>query len=159
MKWLVILLLVLVVFGVAVAIYARSYAIDAAALHVEPADVTPPSSPNFALAAGDTARTNIGDLAETAALLDQEIGRLNGARIAGDLAQGHATYVFRSRFFGFPDVMSIRLREGVGSGDSFARPEGETITYVDLYSRALMGFSDLGVNQRRLDRLTEPLRP
>jgi uncharacterized protein (DUF1499 family) len=60
--------------------------------------------------------------------------------IAGDLAEGHMTYVARSRLMGFPDAISVRLVP-VGEG-----------TRVEVYSRSRFGYSDMGVNAARVER-------
>ena len=122
-------------------------------LHVDPATVAPPGSPNFVLRRGEGAASLTASVAETAAQLDAVIARAGGVRLAGDLAQGHASYVFRSRIFGFPDVLSIRLSDA-GATERLA--EG-AITEIEVFSRALLGYSDMGVNRARLDRLLSQL--
>ncbi|MEM9755146.1 MAG: hypothetical protein AAF914_04090, partial [Pseudomonadota bacterium] len=82
--------------------------------HVDPADVTPPESPNFALHRGEDAFVAEGSLAEVAAALTAVADTRGAERIAGDLAAGHATFVERSRLVGFPDAISIRLTEADG---------------------------------------------
>ena len=56
--------------------------------------------------------------------------------LAGSVAEGHITYVVRSRVFGFPDYIS-------------AKQEGEDLA---ILSRLRFGGSDLGVNRSRLDQ-------
>lgn len=131
----------------AAAITIRLWPIDAAAQHVDPAQATPPSTPNFVLLTGDQAPAFPILQAELAATLARALIDEGGQRIAGDLAQGHATYLFRSRLFGFPDLVSITLT-----------PEGPG-TRVQIFSRSLMGHGDMGVNRARVDRLTRALAP
>lgn len=50
-----------------------------------------------------------------------------------------ATYVQRSRFFRFPDIVDVRVL-----------PHGEAGSTVALYSRAVYGIRDFGVNERRV---------
>ena len=121
--------------------------------HVDPATVEPPTSPNFVLRRGAGAASLTASLAQTAEQLDAVIGRAGGVLLAGDLAQGHASYVFRSRIFGFPDVLSIRLTD---ASVTERLAEG-AITEIEVFSRALMGYGDLGVNRARLDRLLSQL--
>lgn len=123
--------------------------------HVDPATITPPTSPNFALRRGEGAASLAASLEETADRLTDVLTAAGGQPLAGDLAAGHASFVFRSRLMGFPDVVSIRLR------DASARerlPEG-ALTEIDIYSRALLGYSDLGVNRARVDALLTALAP
>jgi uncharacterized protein (DUF1499 family) len=60
--------------------------------------------------------------------------------IGGSPAEGHMTYVARSRIMGFPDAISIRLVP-VGEG-----------TRMEIFSRSRFGYSDMGVNAARVER-------
>lgn len=55
-------------------------------------------------------------------------------------AQLEASFVARSRIFGFPDVILLRVT-----------PQGEAASDLTLHSSSLYGYSDLGVNRRRLE--------
>ena len=60
--------------------------------------------------------------------------------VAGSTETGRITYVQRSAIFGFPDYISVTAVETeAGSG-------------LILWSRSRYGYSDLGVNQARLQR-------
>ena len=61
-------------------------------------------------------------------------------RIAGDPADGFATYVQRSALWGFPDIVSAR---------AVADADGARLA---LWSRSRFGYSDLGVNAARVAR-------
>ena len=149
--WQIILVLLLVVVaGAAVGIRLMPVPVT---LHVDPATVDPPASPNFVLRRGEGAASLTASVAQTAAQLHVVILQDGGVLLAGDLAQGHASYVFRSRVFGFPDVLSVRLRDA-GATERLA--EG-AITEIDVLSRAVLGYSDMGVNRARLDRLLSQL--
>jgi len=149
--WQILLILVvLVVLGAAIGI--RLMPVPVAA-HVDPATVEPPASPNFALRRGDGAASLTAPLDQTAARLQTIIAGEGGVLLAGDLAEGHASYVFRSRLFGFPDVVSIRLSD---ASERARLPQG-ALTEIEVFSRALMGYSDLGVNSARVDRLLQAL--
>lgn len=50
------------------------------------------------------------------------------------------SFVQRSLIFGFPDVITMRI---------FARPENRST--LAIYSRSRYGFSDFGVNKRRIE--------
>ena len=51
-----------------------------------------------------------------------------------------ASFVVRSRVFGFPDVILLRVT-----------PQGEAASTLTLHSSSLYGYSDFGVNRRRLE--------
>ncbi len=137
----------------AIAVAVRLVPVRVEVHHVDPATVTPPSSPNFVLLRGEEAASHPADVAETARRLDAAIVGAGGTRLAGDLAQGHASYVFRTRIMGFPDVVSIRLL------DASARerlPDG-ALTEIEIFSRSLIGYGDMGVNRARVLRLLSNL--
>lgn len=58
-----------------------------------------------------------------------------------------ATYVVRSFIMGFPDFLSIKIEEDT--------PKTSTIK---LFSRSKFGYSDLGVNRKRIQGLLFSLR-
>lgn len=60
-------------------------------------------------------------------------------RIAGGPQLLFATYVQRSAVFGFPDYISVRA------------VEGEDGAALAIWSRSRFGYSDLGVNRRRVE--------
>ncbi len=140
MRFLVILGVFILAAALAAAIWFRVVPMPAATWHVEPADVTPPQSPNHDLRLGPRAPVLAAPLAEVAARLDA-VARGVGARIiAGDAGAGHVTYVVRSRIMGFPDAVSVRLVPVEGG------------TRAEMFSRSRYGYSDMGVNAARLDR-------
>lgn len=53
--------------------------------------------------------------------------------------QLQAQYVVRSRVFNFPDLLAFRVL-----------PRGEATSTLVLYTRSLYGYSDLGVNRKRV---------
>lgn len=61
--------------------------------------------------------------------------------VAGGPSEGRATYVTRSKLWGFPDYTTV---ESDGSG-------------VRIFGRLVFGRSDLGVNAARVDRWIETL--
>lgn len=115
--------------------------------HVDPSTISPPNRPNFDLRRGDEARVFGGTLAQTAERLQRAIDAEGGRLIGGDLAEGHASYLFRTRLMGYPDILSIRLEENSDG------------TRIDLFARALIGYRDFGVNRARVDRLLRGLHP
>ncbi len=57
-------------------------------------------------------------------------------RLAGHPDDGMVTYISRSKFWGFPDYTTARLRAG----------------RLEIYGRLRFGRSDFGVNATRIDR-------
>jgi hypothetical protein len=113
----------------------------------EPGTWTPPPHPagreaeSYERLVGADAPRFPGTPLEVALRLDRgrqgRPGRTDRRRSGG---RAFVTYVARSRVFGFPDAVSIRLH-----------PEGDA-TRVDIFSRsALRGF-DWGVNASRVAR-------
>ncbi len=68
-------------------------------------------------------------------------------RLAGSVEAGHATYVARSKIWGFPDYISVR-----------ALPDGDGARLAIL-SRLRFGQDDMGVNQARVRRWLSALQP
>jgi hypothetical protein len=147
MRILLLLAAILVAAIVAGAVWFRLAPMPAETWHVDPAEADPPRTPNFELRAGEAAPRIPRDMATLAARLDAVAEADGGRLIAGDLAQGHATYVVRSRIMGFPDAVSIRLH-----------PEGEA-TRVEIFSRSRFGHSDMGVNAARVARWIDAATP
>jgi uncharacterized protein (DUF1499 family) len=137
---ILILVALVAVAVIGAAVYFRTAAMPPEVWHVDPAAVTPPASPNFELRTGDRAPVFDAGPDVMAARIDA-IATAEGAEmIAGDLAEGHMTYVARTRIMGFPDAVSIRLVP-VASG-----------TRVEIFSRSRFGYSDMGVNAARVER-------
>ena len=81
---------------------------------------------------------------EVAAGSDVTERRWDAATLTGD-------YVERSKLMRYPDLITVQVR-----------PLGRTRSTLAIYSRSVYGYSDRGVNQRRvrhwLDRLSEAAR-
>ncbi|NPD20831.1 DUF1499 domain-containing protein [Alterinioella nitratireducens] len=118
--------------------------------HVDPETASRPSTPNAYILRdrdGD-APAHVTPLSpsDTAAALHRIVMSLpHTTRIAGDLAQGHATYVARTPLMRFPDAVSIKLTPA-GSG-----------TRVAIFSRSRFGQSDFGANRARVARIVAAL--
>jgi len=95
---------------------------EAGALLV-PGDVTSPLPPEQLLARFD------------AIVLDQP----RSTTLAGSVDDLHISYVVRSKWFGFPDYVTVR---------ALPTATGSTLAVL---SRLRFGFSDAGVNRARLD--------
>ncbi|MCA8878475.1 MAG: DUF1499 domain-containing protein [Rhodobacteraceae bacterium] len=64
--------------------------------------------------------------------------------LAGSVADGMITYVARSRWFGFPDYVSVR-----------ALPDGQGGSRLALFARQRFGRADMGVNRARTEAWLE----
>ncbi len=147
MRILLLLILGVALVVVGAAFYFRSVSMPPADWHIDPSTATPPTTPNYALRVGSDAPVVVASPADTAAALDA-IARAEGAlRIAGDLGDGFATYVQRTRLMGYPDAISIRLS---AEGDG---------TRIDIFSRSRFGHSDWGVNRARVARWIAAVAP
>jgi uncharacterized protein (DUF1499 family) len=146
MRIALILLAVLVLAILGAALYFRMVPMPADTWHVDPASVTPPASPNYELRVGDAAP--VFDLTpdDLAARLDAAATAEGADPIGGSLAEGHVTYVARSRLMGYPDAISVRLTP-LAQG-----------TRMEIYSRARFGYSDMGVNAARVARWIQTVR-
>lgn len=142
----ILILLALGVLGMAaISIFVRLAPTDPQSWHVDPVAADDPG-PGGVRLAGGTAPVWQTSPSELAAALDRAmLSRPRTRRIAGDPASGHATYVFRSLIFGFPDYLTARAVEIPGG----AR--------LDVLSRSRFGGSDLGANAAMVDALIEDL--
>lgn len=140
-----------ILFAVVVAFFVGSIAIvrsmnhDVAQWHVDPQTAPDPSTPNWyrAVPDGENAApvfdVSASDLSSAfdRVVNDQpRIELLQDDRASG----GPVTWVQRSALFGFPDYISVTF---VPAGD------GSTSTLA-VFSRARVGQSDLGVNEKRV---------
>ncbi len=134
--------------------YVRYAGHDPAKWHVDPLTATSPSSPNSyrigpehgahgAVEAPDAVApvwsVSVDELASTFDSLVTADARVDV--IAGSAADGHVTYVQRSKTMAYPDYISVRFID-LGDGTST----------LAAFSRARYGYSDLGVNKQRLER-------
>jgi uncharacterized protein (DUF1499 family) len=131
--------LAIVAFGI-LGVYIRVAPLPAAVWHVDPAIAQAPASPNFDLRQGPAAPVIAAPMADIAGRITRIVQDEGGVSLAGDITQGFATYVMRTRVMRFPDVVSIRL---TAQGDG---------TRVEIFSRSRFGYSDFGVNMARVDR-------
>jgi uncharacterized protein (DUF1499 family) len=111
--------------------YVRFAPSDPDRWHVDPSIASDPGR-------GGVLRKITSDLAAFDAIIR------TGPRVrvlTGAVAEGHITYVTRSRVFGFPDYITVKQ---IG-------PE------LIILSRLRFGRSDMGVNAARLNNWLEPL--
>lgn len=111
-------------------------------------DLHRPSSPNTALAApaGFVPAPDIvlSDFANPAQVLWAAVGRAAAAQprtypLEDKPAQMEGSWVARSALLNFPDIVNAQ-----------ALPSGEGKSQLILYSHSVYGYSDFGVNRRRL---------
>jgi uncharacterized protein (DUF1499 family) len=131
------------------ALWVRLAPDDPGVWHVDPVTAQSTGKPNEAFRRGEDAPF----FAESPSALMSRLDAMATAeprtsRLAGDPQDGFATYVQRSALWGFPDYVSAR-----------AVPEDGGARLV-LWSRSRYGYSDMGVNearvQRWLDALSQP---
>lgn len=147
MRIVIVILALLVAAFVGAAVYFRFAPMPPEVWHVDPAEAEMPASPNAERRVGDDAPRIPGTLPEVAVRLAAVAGADGARLIAGDLSEGFATYVARSRIMGYPDAISVRLHD-----------EGD-VTRVDVFSRARFGYSDMGVNAARVARWIDAATP
>lgn len=131
---------------------------DLTAVQADPVSVTTTGSPNWALAAPREIKTATMPTQEVpifATGAEELLGYLDTVALADDRVEAldpawtttrpARAYVQRSSTFGFPDVISVEAID-LGAGDA-----GQRASLV-IYSQAVYGYSDLGVNRERLER-------
>jgi uncharacterized protein (DUF1499 family) len=148
-KYVILALVALAVFGLG---YIRLAPDDVAQWHVDPQTVKRGPKPNqFVLRDGDgDAESPVFDMSadDLAQVFDDyALSRPRVTRLAGDPQQLWVTYIQRSKWFGFPDYISVR-----------ALPAEAGRSALVIYSRARYGGSDLGVNEARIAKWIDGLR-
>lgn len=140
LKMILLALLVIVIAGMA---YVRLAPHDTARWHLDPRRVARPATPNFHLLRmvdGDAPAPLFNIAPKPLAERVHAIATADGATLlAGSVAEGHMTYLSRSRLMGYPDYTTV-LIEPAGDG-----------SMVTAFARARFGHSDIGVNRARLE--------
>lgn len=136
----------LVLAAAAAAAWVRLAPEDPALWHVDPLTAPDTGRPNAwrVLPEGGDAVAPVFDLPPVAlaARLDAiALAEPRTRRLAGSPEALHATYVQRSRLWGFPDYVSVRVLDA-----------GEGRSTLAIFSRARFGQSDLGVNRARVEK-------
>jgi uncharacterized protein (DUF1499 family) len=81
------------------------------------------------------------DRATLRAIWEDVIGEMPRVAVVGTFAEGwQIAYVQRSAVFRFPDLVSVEFRDAATGSST-----------VSVYSRSVYGYSDLGVNKKRVD--------
>jgi len=139
----VLVLLLVVILGFAA--YVRLAPSKSTVWHVDPLSVSAPAKPNHDLMRNEGGTRPAVSFAEAPAdllgRLDQIAKATPGVSVlAGSPAEGHVTYVARSVLWGFPDYVSVKAVENASGGSDLV-----------AFSRARFGYSDMGVNGKRMD--------
>lgn len=150
MRILVFSVVFVLVFLLVVSVFIRLAPMHPDQWHVDPSSATPPNSPNYALLIGENAPVVSGSVQDLSARVAQ-IAQDNGWQvIGGDAQAGFVTYVTRSRVFGFPDAISIKLSAAQSEGDAER-------SRIEIFSRSRFGYDDLGANEEHVAKLLRPL--
>ena len=122
--------------------YSRLAVIEADRWHVDPVKAPDPAiSGHRSLPGPDSPRyAGPPDKVMAAVVRAAEAERLVSV-LAGDTASAWITFAFRSRVFGFVDVMSVRAVEMDGG------------VQLAVYARSHIGGCDYGVNEARVERI------
>ncbi len=125
--------------------YVRLAPSDPARWHVDPVTARKPSRPNSWLLRpeGGDGQAPIYDMSaqRLAVLFDGFVsGQPRISRLAGGPDEGMMTYVGRSRIIGYPDYITVRI---IALGDGRSS--------MAIWSRARFGYSDGGMNRRRVE--------
>lgn len=150
MKRVLAALAVLILIGCAgTAISMRSTADDPAIWHVDPATSERTGKPNDYLVAPDGLTAAPADQAsrvfamppeDLLFLFDSVVRPSSGVSVVGGAVEERwITYVQRSAVIGFPDYISVKAVE---------QPGGSALI---IWSRSRYGYSDLGVNRKRVE--------
>jgi len=135
----VFLLLALAAAGLA--FYVRLAPSDPSRWHVDPLEASDPGAGGVKLAPPDAPVFAAPPEAVMEALDAVAMATPRVTRLAGSVAEGHVTYVARSRLWGFPDYVSVKVL-----------PEPETAgATVAILSRQRFGDYDHGVNRARVE--------
>ena len=151
MRIALILLILVALLALALVLYIRLAPMTAERWHLDPATAARPATPNAHILRDDDGDAPAPILPAPPDAVAQALETVAGqeprvTRLAGSAAEGHVTYVQRSRLIGYPDAISIRL---TAEGDG---------TRVELFSRSRFGYSDGGVNAARVSRWMGALR-
>ncbi|KEO60626.1 DUF1499 domain-containing protein [Thioclava indica] len=129
LMWGIVIVVVLIAAGDA---YVRRAPIDPARYAVDGLSKPPGDYPETG---GFQGARKPSDPAASMSALDRIIrATARTQQVAGSVAAGHASYVTRSSFWGFPDVTNVWI-----SGDT-----------LQIRGHLVFGSSDLGVNAKRI---------
>jgi uncharacterized protein (DUF1499 family) len=134
-------LLLLALAAAGLALYVRLAPSDSARWHVDPVEAADPGDTGVRLLPPDGPVFAATPEAVVEAFDAVAMATPRVTRLAGSVAEGHVTYVARSRFWGFPDYVTVKV---------LPAPENDGAT-VAILSRLRFGGSDMGVNRARVE--------
>lgn len=119
--------------------------VDIARWHLDPAGAEDPGLSGVRLVGG-----NAPVFADQPAALSARIAEVLGGHpratlVAGSVEDGHLTYLFRTKWLGFADFMSLKLSPAQAG------------TRLEIVSQSRIGGYDYGVNRARVDDLLRRL--
>ena len=125
--------------------YVRLAPSHAVRWHIDPLTAADPGSAGALIAPGKYLSTDTATelLKKFDAIV---LGHPAAKRLAGSVDENHITYVVRTKWFGFPDYVTIKTI-----------PTGAGGSTLSILSRSRFGRSDLGVNRARLDAWLEEI--
>lgn len=138
------LLFVLALLILGLGIFVRLAPSNPSQWHLDPGAVSVPKKPNFDLMRPQDGSRAPAQFSEPPEALLQRLNAVALAEprvsvLAGSPAEGQITYIARSALWGFPDYVSVKaVDDGAGGSQLLA------------FSRARFGYSDMGVNGKRM---------
>lgn len=145
-------LVVLVVGVVGIVAYVRLAPSDPVAWHVDPATADDPGPGGILyLPTAEGGPVPVYEVPPEDLIVAFDafaMGQPRVTRLAGSTAEGRITYIARTKWWGFPDYITV---EGLALG-----PDRSTLA---ILSRLRFGGSDLGVNRARIDAWLEAFDP
>lgn len=141
------LLILGVILTLGTAIGMRSVSDDPAQWHVDPTATDRTGRPNDYLVAPAGLTSAKVDLeaivhpvpADELLFLFDAVARPSSTVLAGSVKDKHITYVQRTSVLGFPDYISVKAIDVEGG------------SALIIWSRSRFGYSDMGVNKKRVD--------
>lgn len=136
------IVLILLALGLAgLALYIRLAPSDPARWHVDPVAAPDPGQGGIRLVPPEAPVFAASPQAVIEAIDAVAMATPRVTRLAGSVGEGHVTYVARSRLWGFPDYVSVKVLPDDATG-------GATVA---ILSRLRFGGSDMGVNRARVE--------
>lgn len=157
MKILLWIVIVLAVAQLAFAAYVRLAPEDPARWHIDLADLgpRPDNAAVFCPTPGTRLSSGTADAPDLAALDAIAMAWPRTARLAGSVADGHITYVTRTRLMAFPDYTTVQIVEWPGPSDE--GEAGERVVDLCIVARQRYGLQDGGVNAARVQAWVQEL--
>ena len=138
---LVILVVILCI--ISVLAYIRFAPNNPKKWHVNPSSAETTGKPNEFRLANDSALIYDISALELSKLVGEFIeSQEHGKILAQSTDKTHTTYIQRSKLIGYPDYISVEITA-----------KGNNQSKIEILSRSRFGYSDLGVNKKRINNL------